>query len=683
MNSTRPSAWLCLAALQLLAIASAADSPNALHRFWPRLPRPKTLLVVPFVGDHEEGMTFETAAGLAADALRRGKGDLMVLEQVTGNSGYEKWTRAMLEVVKPSATRPSDTWGVVAELCRRGLVKGYILFRYDTNDRPWHSTAGLIDESANVATSLAAILGGVAVSERFEPKAKSLGLPLLMDVRDKTEAWCLAQHADQFGRTVLMTADPKSRMARDLGVALRAFVVSRPGPTYEAALARCEPDCPVLGWGCGGEDEQTMASTKWGLFQTATNWSHNLPDYCTEEVGETIPAASVRAPRAGLSLADLKWESGVHYATFLLSDGDNVQWLMGNFAGGSEAHSYYESPARGRFPFGWTLCAVDLAQLCPYVLQDLFRRAAPTDDFVLYGGGYYYPDHFGESRVGHAGRLSVGQVTRPVSGAPSPPTPPLGGAGDDVMSLHASRLAAYMRALGIRSIALNAMDWDGPQAVAAYQALARNIPTLDGVFTVQYYPYSGGEGRIIWVGAPGRERPVVSCAYCIWAQTGRPRDTTPAGVAKHLNAEPVGGETWTDADFTFVMPHCWSRFRDTKGDSSLTAEEEGVDQNKETPDTARGLLPVQWCVDRLQPQVRVVTPTELLLQVRLHLRTRQTLAAWIGELRPEAMRGRSERARQLFAEAETALTEVRDGDDSGRRCFQLLRRTQRLLTPGR
>lgn len=569
-----------------LLLALPAVACAELHRYWPRFPRPKELLKVPFVGNHELGMTFETAAGLAAAAVLRGEYDTMLYEDMSGNSGYVKWDQKMLALVQPEVAGPVDVWEAVGKLREAGVVKGYILFRYDAGDRAWFAL-GPRDESANVATTLAGLLGGVAVSEGLREKAEELGLPLLMDVRDRDEAWCLETYGDQCGTRSLMLAEPKSRMARSMGVAMRAFCSSGPGPSYEAALARCEPDCPVIGWGCGGEDQVTMPSTEWGLFQTATNWCHNLPVYSTEEPGKTIPAETISLPeRCRRSAADIELEEGVHYACFLMSDGDNVQWLMGNFAGGSEGRWYYESPARGRFPFGWTLCYESLAQVCPYTLVDLFERATPRDDFVLYGGGYFYPDHFGAKREG------------------------------DVLRIHARRMGEYMRLGGIRTIAFNAQDWDGEAARHAYDVFAEEIPELDGIFTVQYYPYSGGEGRIIWAGPEERRVPVISCRLTIWASTGRPRDTTPAATAKWVNELPTGGQEWTEDNFSFVMPHCWSRFRDTKGDPSPTAEEEGVDQGTDAEGTARGMLPVEWCVDRLEDHVKVVTPHELALLVR-------------------------------------------------------------------
>lgn len=632
----------------LWSVLPLVAASQELHRYFPRITRPQTLITVPFVASHEEGMTFETAAGLAALANLRVDSRVLLCEDFS-NSAYQRWMHMMLNLVRPRVQQVSDTWSAVERLCALGIVRGYLLFRYDTYDRSFHAL-GEIDESANVATSLASVLRGIAVSENMVGRAEEIGLPRLMDVRDKTEEWCLETYGNHFTRRAIMTADPKSRLARSMAVAMRAFVVSRPGPVYEAALARCEADSPVIGWGCGDEYANTMPSTEWGLFQTATNWCHNLPALATEQVGRTIARQDVMMPdRCRRSLTNLEWETGVHYAAFLMSDGDNVQWLMGNFAGGAEGRWYYESPQRGRFPFGWTFPYVDLAQLCPYTLVDLFARSTPNDDFVLYGGGYYYPDRFGTKRA------ASGHV----------PT----------LRLHARRLGAYMRFAGLRTLAMNMNDWDSPEAQAAYNVFAEEVPELDGILTVQYSPYSAGEGRVLWATDGRRSVPVVSCRLTIWANTGRLRDTTPAGVASWLNEAPRGGPAWSEDHFSYVMAHAWSRFRNTHGDPSLSLEEKGVDQLRDAPDTARGLLPVGWCVDRLDNRVRVVTPHELLLLVRLHLRTQETLEEYARLLAPRARRYPSSWA--LLTQARKLLPMVRDGDDSGRPCFELLQQADR------
>jgi hypothetical protein len=89
-------------------------------------------------------------------------------------------------------------------------------------------------------------------------------------------------------------------------IALNAFVCSGRDEVYEKALARCEEDAPVLGWGCEAEDKLTLPSSRWGLFQTATNWCHNLPVFASDVMAESIPVNRLRQPHP-LHWSALDW----------------------------------------------------------------------------------------------------------------------------------------------------------------------------------------------------------------------------------------------------------------------------------------------------------------------------------------------------------------------------------------
>ena len=65
------------------------------------------------------------------------------------------------------------------------------------------------------------------------------------------------------------------------------------------------------------------------------------------------------------------------WLNFTLSDGDNVQWVMGNFADGGEAPSFYAHPKRGLIPFTWGLPVPSLCQLSPRTLAEI-RAVAKT-----------------------------------------------------------------------------------------------------------------------------------------------------------------------------------------------------------------------------------------------------------------------------------------------------------------
>ncbi|MBI2300319.1 MAG: hypothetical protein HYU66_15465 [Armatimonadetes bacterium] len=360
-------------------------------------------------------------------------------------------------------------------------------------------------------------------------------------------------------------------------IAHRLFVSSGSGAPYTQSLARCGPDSPAIGWGIEAEDAETLPSSRQGLFQTATNWCHNLTVLSAERPGRDVPWSTLTLRRRDERAVP---ERGKHYVCLTLTDGDNIQWLMGNFSGGSEGGSYYGNPRRGAIPFTWGVAAEGLLELSPRTLADLLTTAKPNDDFVIYnGGGYFYPDFYGADRR------------------------------EDCLTLQARRLRPVMERTGIRILAFNFQDWDGEAAMRACGIFARELPGLLGILAFQYYPYSAGGGEIRWVdGVKGDRVPVVSCRYCVWAKTGRPADSTPSQVAAMLNSLPRVGERATADDFSWVLVHAWSRFR------------EAEPQDEVSQDTAegssRGYDPAVWLTEGLDPAVVPVTAARLLRLIR-------------------------------------------------------------------
>ena len=61
-----------------------------------------------------------------------------------------------------------------------------------------------------------------------------------------------------------------------------------------------------------------------------------------------------------------------------MTDGDNVQWLLGPFASST---SWFGSPDRGKVNLGWTVSPA-MAEIAPNVLQYFYDHAKPGVDNV-------------------------------------------------------------------------------------------------------------------------------------------------------------------------------------------------------------------------------------------------------------------------------------------------------------
>ncbi|MDQ1256108.1 MAG: hypothetical protein QG656_704, partial [Candidatus Hydrogenedentes bacterium] len=455
-------------------------------RYWPAFPAPTAVVtsVSHNTISYAEGMALATLSGLVAHHTRaEGSGELVWIG-LSDAPSYDEWfARWARYQGVPVDDGRYGVWTLIERYRAQGIVKGYILFRRDPATRGLYEGVPA-DASANVATALCAVLGGVAIEESLESQAKALGLPCLLDARGKDEAWVWAEYSGRFSHDLMALQDPISFVVRDAAVAMNAMVVSGVGPLYETVLGALRPCSPVIGWGIGQEDAITGPSSRYGAFQTATNWCVDLPLLSSGKTGLDYPVKRFPEPEPEARRDD----PDTRYVSFIMTDGDNVQWLMLNFCKGGEAQQYWACPDRGKTALGWTVPAMDLLQLCPYTLDYLSETATKNDDFVLLSGGYYYPDWFGDAR--------------PEQG---------------LLAQHARRIGTYMRHCGLSNLLVNVQDWDSDAAMKAYATYAQEIAGLDGLFVIQYAPYAAGRGAIRWMPAPdGREVPVMTPRHAIW-----------------------------------------------------------------------------------------------------------------------------------------------------------------------
>lgn len=84
-------------------------------------------------------------------------------------------------------------------------------------------------------------------------------------------------------------------------------------------------------------------------------------------------------------------QENVHTVCFLMTDGDNIQWLLSGF----EVDNWYGSPYRGKVPLGWTISPA-LGRLAGPALEWIYSNATESDYFVAApsGVGYIYPDYY-------------------------------------------------------------------------------------------------------------------------------------------------------------------------------------------------------------------------------------------------------------------------------------------------
>ena len=533
-------------------------------------------------------MMVQSVAGLAAQAVNEGRGEELVWIN-DGNADLEDWYARLL-VTHPELRTPGTVgpWELVDRYTKQGIIKGYILYRLDQSKGESNAYRPGMDCSVNVATSLAGVLGGIIVDEALQDEAKARGLKLLLDVRDKTQAWCFQTYKDQFNRRMLCTQDPRKPHVRDLAIAQRALTVFGKAEPTPAAMAWLEPLSPILGWNGGDEFATTDLSSRFGHIQTSTDWCMNLPVL----MAGTAQTEAFKARR--LSPPRIDWSDRRSAVSFIGTDGDNVQWFEGNFFRGSK--SYWSNPDRGKIPFGWSCCFAHLAQLCPEAMEYARATRSPNDSFIEWGGGYYYPDHFGLNRTNRW----------------------------ELLARHARRTWELMKRTETRIIGFNLTRYDSPEALKAYETFASQTDGLLAILVFQYDPYEGGAGKTFWVNdRNGIEVPVITARYSIWEHANRrARAGTPAKIAREIRKTVEQTPPGQLPRYDWVICHAWSWFKKAPG-----ADENAENMPQETASNrggVRGYSPATWCAERLPPGIRVISPEELAWRIRMEHDRAQT-----------------------------------------------------------
>lgn len=563
-------------------------------RWWPTQAMPKALVRTTNQSGFE--MMVQSVAGLAAKAVNEGRGDELVWVG-TDHVDVEDWlARKLKRHPRLEMRGVFDPWALVERYAKRGIIKGYILYRADMSKGAINEHRAGIDCSVNVATSLAGILDGIIVDEALEAQAQQHGLKRLMDVRDKTQAWCFETYKDLFSRAMVCTQDPKKSNMRDLAIAQKAFTGYGYDAPMPAVMKWLAPLSPILGWNGGDEFKSTEMSSRWGHIQTATDWCINLP---------VLMAGTENARQSRVKSFDPKtidWNDKRSAVSFINTDGDNVQWYEGNFFRTASGKSYWGNPERGKIPFGWSCCFAHLAQLCPEAIDYAVSTQSPSDSFIEWGGGYFFPDLFAIDRTDRW----------------------------DLLAQHARRTWTLMQKNNTRVIGFNVAKLDSPDARKAYEVFAGQTDGLLAILVFQYDGYEAGAGRAFWVrDRNGVEVPVVSARYSIWGQANRARVGTPAKVAREIRRAVESTRPGELPRYDWVIAHVWSWFKQAPG-----SNENAEDMDQETAASkggVRGYTPVTWCAARLPSTIRTVTPEELIWRIRMKHDAEQTkklITAW-------------------------------------------------------
>jgi len=544
--------------------------------WWPQQKSPSAILEFKESSDYKENTLVYSLAGLMARGVNKGETDKMIWMQ-TSNRNYEKWYEGLHSRLHVQIEGEYNTEQLLAACIKEIDIKGYVLFR-KPESFDWFTYNASEDESYNVACMYAGVLGAVTIEEELEEMAKKAGLKMLKDARGISSNVCFRELKDELDNNAIITMHPAYPNLRDFAIAHKSPIGFGVNDFVIKILEWTKPGSPLLGWNIGGESEFVIPATVSGIINTASNWCLNYLILSSNSMIEELPKFKSLDP------ATIDYEKGNHFHSFLMSDGDNMQWTIGSFV---LSEAYWSNPYLTRVPVSFTSCPSNISMMAPDVYKEMVLTQKEDISVVEYGGGYHYPDLFASKR-GH----EAPQITR-----------------DFVKKVN-----VHMKRTGTKVFGFIVHDLDRKAAMDAYQIYVDELEDIAGIVAVQYAPYQGGLGDVYWFkNKQGIEIPVVTAKYALWKGLKMMEDYAgdPGTLPAKINRDMEKCKSEGKKSFSWTAVHAWSKFHNP-----------AYPNNPE--ELAAGVSPVKWTAEKLSEDITVVSIEELIWRLRMEHNPEET-----------------------------------------------------------
>lgn len=468
----------------------------------------------------------QSLAGLTNRMVEEGKSDVAVwLYDHGGKASYKVSKQALEDMgiceqgvqngLELACSDYESVDGLRVQL--KGFFDGYVLT--DVKNNP---------ESGIVASVASHVYNSIIVDVRDKEYFEKAGYSMKYDATHKTTLDAWHEFKDKCNNEALVIMPVQTGELREFAIKNNLFVLNlnkkqgdpRSGQNVdllEEVLAWLQPNVPVYGWEQGVSEDQFVARiSKSGHPMIPCDWSynHSLTSLLYTERQQPVQAQSFN-PKF------IDFGKKRNYVSFFLSDGDNIQWMMQDFA-----TSFYDVPEAIEVKMSYGLPVSTLSMMAPAQLHNLMNlRRDECSVLEMLGGGYYYIDTYSQNNN-----------------------------RNDNLKVAAERLAVSMRRYHVGLLGVMAMDVKSVASKEAYQAFVDANDRLEGIIALQYSPYAGGGGEVFWVtNKNGYDIPVITVRYSLWDRIHE-REGSPDFIASKLKAEAQV------ESFSAICVHAWSRF---------------------------------------------------------------------------------------------------------------------------
>ena len=362
----------------------------------------------------------------------------------------------------------------------------------------------LNDSSTNVAiTACASHTDKIAVTSNTQALMSTLNIPLEYDVRPHGEYWMFENFGNTFSTKIISYQQhSKSTLLGDYTIFANAFQFfdDVDGQLTTEAFARMDDNSMLFGWGIDEKETVEKASEN-SINVVPADWSENITVMSNFE-------ANLQQNTHATGVID---DDDIHTVCFLMSDGDNINWFLHEFAD-PNYEEWYGSSERGQVDIGWSI-SPSFSELAPTIMKYVYDSASNTstaqDYFIAStsGLGYMYPNLY----------------------------PALNSA--------TNLLDEYMNKADLNIVNIIGTDYNNNDMLPFLQQ-----ESIDGIFYYDFDSYAGLQGDIHFV----NNKPVVGGRYNFWEGFN-----TVTQLANKLNNESTNA--YSQDGYSLIPVHVWSR----------------------------------------------------------------------------------------------------------------------------
>ncbi len=407
-------------------------------------------------------------------------------------TGSSVWLNHLIEneLITPNYTFNSDFEGVISRFSE--YISGYV----------W---CDLHTTSSNIAISLCGLLNAIPVTGNHLNLMDSLNIPLLYDVRDKDYNWALNTFENLFGKNIVVYQDTvKDLCLGDYSVFTNSFHFYDDihSDLVNTVFEKMEKNSFLFGW--GSDEYQTVnKSSSYSISVLPSDYAYNLSVLTNFDVSLSQKNHEIETTTI----------DSTHTICFLMSDGDNIQWLLNWFI---TDERWFGSLNRGYVDIGWTISPA-LSELAPTAMSKIFESAANNIDGKDYfvagpsGTGYIYPDSYKD------------------------------------LEDYTTQLDRYMQKSDLNIVNIIGNNFDD-----SYLYSFLDKPNINGLFYYDFSDYSAHKGEIKFL----NNKPVISARYNLWGGFEHVKS-----LSSKINSLPK--DPFSSSGYSLIPVHNWSNSVDS------------------------------------------------------------------------------------------------------------------------